>query len=182
MMKKADRRYAKRLAVSTKVKLYRLGRERNHFLDAYLLETKDMTQKGLFFKTQKPLPIGTKLQAEIFLDIDKPPVKADARVAWIAKKSQAGFYPGMGISITDIQKTDRKKIRDFLKNKLRNYRHAQKLKKMYLQLKEMGARLYELEESHKHAEHFRKVIEHAIHQIDDIAHVLDKEVWEVKSL
>jgi hypothetical protein len=46
----------------------------------------------------------------------------------------------------------------------------------------MEARLYELERSHMQAEYFRKVIEHAIAQIDNIAHLIDKEVWEVKSL
>jgi hypothetical protein len=88
----------------------------------------------------------------------------------------------MGIKIARIKRGDGIRIRDFLKEKFLNYRHALELKRMYLQLKEMGARLYELEESHIHAEHFRKVIDHAVKQIDDIAHILDREVWEIKSL
>jgi Tfp pilus assembly protein PilZ len=181
-MKKSDRRYTKRLAVSTKIKIYRLDKKTRHTLSAYLLETKDMTQKGFFLRTSKPLALGTELRIEISLPQESEPVKADAKVAWIAKPSQVGYYPGMGISLTSIRRGDGKRIRDFLKYKFRNYRHAIKLKKMYIQLKEMGARLYELEQSHMQAEHFRKVIEHAIHEIDNIAHIIDREVWEVKSL
>ena len=181
-MKKSDRRYIKRLAVTTKIKIYRLDKKTRHTLNAYLLETKDMTQKGLFLKTQKPLPLGTELQLEFSLLQASTPVTVDARVAWIAKSSQVGYYPGMGVSITRIKRGDGKRIRDFLRDKFRNYRHAVKLKEMYIQLKDMGARLYEMEQSHMHAQHFRKVIEHAIHEIDNIAHILDKEVWEVKSL
>ena len=181
-MKKNDRRYTKRLALSTKIKIRSLDKKTRQTLSAYLLQTKDMTQKGLFLQTPKPLDIGTQLQIEIILPQDPVPVKAYAEVAWIAKPSQAGYYPGMGISITKIMRGDGKRIRDFLKDKFRNYRHAIKLKKMYMQLKEMAARLYDLEQAHMQAEHFRKVIDHAINEIDKIAHVLDKEVWEVKSL
>jgi len=181
-MKKSDRRYIKRLAISAKIKIYRLDKKTRHTLNAYLLETKDMTQKGFFLRTQKPLPLGTELRLELNLARNSAPVTVGGRVAWIAKPSQIGYYPGMGISITNIKRGDGKRLRDFLRDKFRNYRHAVKLKKMYTQLKDMGARLYELEQSHMHAEHFRKVIEHAIHEIDNIAHILDKEVWEVKSL
>jgi Tfp pilus assembly protein PilZ len=181
-MKKNDRRYTKRLAVTTTIKIYRLDEEARYTLKAYLLETKDMTQKGFFLKTNKPLPLGTKLQLELKIPQGQAPIRAGAEVAWIARPSQIGYYPGMGVCITKITRGDGKRVRDFLRNKFRNYRHALRLKKMYNQLKDMGARLYELEQSHIQAEHFRKVIEHAINEIDNIAHILDKEVWEVKSL
>jgi Tfp pilus assembly protein PilZ len=181
-MKKSNRRHAKRLAVSTKIKIYRLDEKTRHTLNAYLLETKDMTEKGFFLRTSKPLPLGTRLQIEINIPQDTEPARADAKVAWIAKPSQVGYYPGMGVSIIKFRQGDAKRIGVFLKNKFRNYRDALKLKEMYMQLKNMGAQLYELEQSHAHAEHFRKVIEHAILQIDDIAHILDREVWEIKSL
>jgi Tfp pilus assembly protein PilZ len=181
-MKKSDRRYAKRLAISTKIKIYRMDKKTSHTLDAYLLETKDMTQKGFFLRSKNILPLGTPLKVEINLAPDEEQVAVNAKVAWIARPSQVGYYPGMGIAITNINRGDGKKIRGFLKDKFRNYRHALKLKKMYNQLKDMGARLYDLEQSHMQAEHFRKVIEHAINEIDKIAHIIDREVWEVKRL
>ena len=88
----------------------------------------------------------------------------------------------MGIEMTKIKRGEGKRLRDFIKQKFCNYRQAVELKKMYTQLKEMAARLYELEESRPHAENFKKVIDHAIEDIDHIAHILDREVWEIKKL
>lgn len=59
------------------------------------------------------------------------------------------------------------------------YKDAKELKEMYLKLKEMAARLVELEESHTHAKHFRKVVDNAILEIDQVAHLLDREVGKV---
>ena len=56
------------------------------------------------------------------------------------------------------------------------------LKRLYLQLKEMSARLVELEECHPTAEHFRKVISNAIAELDAAAHILDYEINELKHL
>ena len=56
------------------------------------------------------------------------------------------------------------------------------LKRLYLQLKEMSARLLELEECHPTAEHFRKVISNAIFELDAAAHILDYEINELKHL
>lgn len=181
-MKGLERRGTKRLAVGIKVNVYRIDKDTSHTLDAYLLETRDMTQKGLFLRTPKTFPIDTKLRLEVELPPDAPEVSAEGKVAWIAKKSQTSYYPGMGIEITRIKRGEGKMLKDFLREKFRNYRHALELKRMYMRLKEMAARLYELEQSHAHAEHFRKIIDSAIKQIDHIAHLLDKEVWEVKSL
>lgn len=181
-MKEHERRGTKRLAIGIKVNVYRIDKDTSHILDAYLLETKDMTQKGLFLRTLKTFPIDTRLRLEIELMPDAPAVSVEGKVAWIAKKSQTGYYPGMGIKITRIKRGEGKRLKSFLREKFRNYRHALELKRMYLQLKEMAGRLYELEQSHVHAEHFRRVIDSAIKQIDHIAHILDREVWEVKSL
>jgi len=180
--KSEKRKQTKRLVITTSVKIYKKGKRASQLLSAYLLETKDMTQKGLFLKTDKVFPIDTEVRLELSLLPNKPPVNAEGKVAWLAKPSQTGYYPGMGIEITKIKRGEAKLIRDFLKKKFLNYRHALELKKMYLQLKEMGARLYDMEQSHSHADHFKKVIDHAIEKIDHIAHILDREVWEVKSL
>lgn len=177
-----ERRAIKRLAISSKAKVYRIDKDTSHTLDAYLLETKDMTQRGFFLRTPKTFPVDTKLTIEVELIPGKPAFYAEGKVARIAKKTEVGYYPGMGIEITKIKRGEGKKLKIFLREKFRNYRQALELKRMYLQLKEMGARLYELEQAHPNAEHFRKVIDCAIKEIDHIAHILDREVWEVKSL
>lgn len=180
--KKNERRYSKRLGYGVKVKVYRVDKDATRLLDAYLLETKDVTLEGLFFKTPKVFPIGTELILEIKLSTEKAPIFAAGEIAWIAKPRQKSYYPGMGVHITEIKRGDGKKLKSFLKDKFRNYHHALELKKMYMQLKEMGARLYELEELHPHAESFRKAIDKTIKEIDYIAHIIDREVWEIKRL
>ena len=179
---KQDRRDSKRLVVSSRVKVYRLNRKTQHTLSAYFLEAKDMTRKGFFVKINKPLPIDTELKIHLPLPDASGHITLEGRVAWIAKRTQVGYYPGMGIAITKIKRGDSKRIKGFLKNKFQNYRQALELKKMYHQLKEMGGKLYDMEQSHVHALHFKKVIDHAIKEIDNIAHILDREVWEVKKL
>ncbi|MFA5068742.1 MAG: PilZ domain-containing protein [Candidatus Omnitrophota bacterium] len=181
-MKKKERRYSKRLAVHINIKVFRLDKKTMRTVRAYLLDARDMTKEGVFLRGNAAFPLDTRLRLEFNLPGGDTPVVADARVAWQAKPSHPGYYPGMGVSITRIRRGDGKRLRDFLRLRLRNYRHAVKLKNMYMQLKDMGARLYELERSHMQAEHFRKVIERAIIEIDSIAHLIDKEVWEVKSL
>ena len=179
---KENRRRAKRLAVNIKVKAYRLDKKAHRMLNAYLLEAKDMTKKGFFVKIQKPLSIGTELKIELTIPKVSSPIVLEGRVAWIARRSQVGYYPGMGVAVTKIKRGDSKKISDFLKSKFHNYRQALELKKMYHQLKNMGGKLYDMEQSHTQALHFKQVIDHAIKEIDNIAHILDREVWEVKSL
>ena len=176
------RKYVKRLAISAKIKVYRVDKATTRVLDAYLFEAKDMTQKGLFLKTPKTFPVGAKLKLELTLCPNKPAISVEGKVAWIAKRSQIGYYPGMGVSIIKVKRGEGKKIRDFIRQKLRNYRQAVELKKMYMQLKEMGGRLYDMEQAHPHAESFRKAIDNTIKEIDHIAHVIDREVWEIKSL
>ena len=46
----------------------------------------------------------------------------------------------------------------------------------------MAARLVEVEECHPTAEHFRKVINTAIIELDAAAHILDYEINELKTL
>ncbi|MFC1806957.1 PilZ domain-containing protein [Candidatus Omnitrophota bacterium] len=180
---KSDRRKTiKRLAFDVKVLIYRISRSKGKKIQAFLLDTKDLTQKGLFLKTPNIFPIGTELYLELELPTSSIPICAVGHVAWIAKKSHIGYYPGMGVALTKIKRGEGKRLREFLKHKFRNYHQAVELKKMYLQLKEMGAKLYDLEQDHPNAEHFRNAIEHAIKDLDRIAHILDREVWEVKQL
>jgi Tfp pilus assembly protein PilZ len=181
-MANSERRHRKRLAVNVNIKIQSIGSKGSRFVNAYFPEVKDMAQRGFFLKTKNPLPVNTELIVEIKFPSEAEAIIAHAKVVRIARPTDMSGYPGMGVYLTKIRKSDSNKINRFLKEKFRNYRHALELKKMYLQLKEMAARLYELERLHMQAEHFKKVIEHAVKEIDNIAHILDREVWEVKSL
>ena len=164
------------------MKICKAGNHDTRTMDAYLLEAKDITTRGLFLKTPNVLPVNTKLKLEIILGEEDTAIFAEGRVAWVAKRSQAAYYPGMGVELTSIRRGQGKRLKSFLKGKFRNYRHAVELKKMYLNLKDMAARLFELEESYPHAEHFKEVINKAVTEIDHIAHILDREVWEIRRL
>ncbi|MFH1645211.1 MAG: PilZ domain-containing protein [Candidatus Omnitrophota bacterium] len=181
-MVKSERRDIRRLAISTSIKISVADGKGKSSYKAYLLETTNLTQKGLFFKTKHKFKKGTPLLLEIALPPDPEPIHAEGKVAWIAVKAQKNYYPGIGIELTTIKRGDATKLREFLKEKFRNYRHALELKRMYIQLKEMAARLCELGEDHPQAKHFRKVIDGSVIRMDSIAHILDKEVWEIKSL
>lgn len=58
----------------------------------------------------------------------------------------------------------------------------EELKCMYLRLKEMAARLIEIEEMYPHAKEFREVIDKAIIDMEDASHLIDSEVKKVRAL
>jgi len=180
--KAQEKRDARRLAINTKVRVYMVNEKTSRLYNGYFLETRDITEKGLFLKTRKRFPINTRVNLRMKLQKNLPPVIANGKVIWIAKRSQKAYYPGVGIELAKIERGGGKLYKKFLRDKFRNYRHALELKRMYIQLKEMAARLYELGESHPQAKNFRRVIDDTIIKIDYIAHILDREVWEVKSL
>lgn len=181
-MVKSDRRDIRRLAICKNIKVSQVNKKGKLSCNAYLLETTNLTQKGFFFKTKRKFKKGAPLVVEISLFPNSRPISVEGKVAWIAAKKYKGYYPGVGVELTSIKRGDATKLREFLKNKFRNYRHALELKRIYLQLKEMAARLCELGECHPQAKHFRKVIDDSVIKMDYIAHILDKEVWEIKSL
>ena len=179
-MDKNERRDLKRLGINIKVKVFILKNRSSYVLDGYLLETKDITSRGLFLKSETTFPLKTKLRIEVDLEKGSAPASAEGEVAWITKPSD--YYSGMGVNITKIKRADANRIKKFFNGKLQNYKDALELKGMYMQLKAMAARLLELEESHAQAENFRKAINQAVKDIDHIAHIIDREVWEIKSL
>lgn len=150
-------------------------------------KTKNISCAGVFCEIDRFLPKDTEfdvlLQLSLLVDGHKvkkvvvcpsklvridPPVKKDN-----------GRYT-VGIEFLKIEDKDR----DFLLRCIRdkNLKEAKELKKMYLRLKEMAARLIEVEECHPTAEHFRKVINKAIEELDAVAHILDFEINELKDL
>ncbi|MGM0441633.1 MAG: hypothetical protein ACQEQC_04350 [Elusimicrobiota bacterium] len=58
----------------------------------------------------------------------------------------------------------------------------EELKYIYLSLKEMSARLIEIEQKYPHAQNFKSVIDKAIAELEDASHLIDSEVQAVKDL
>ncbi len=58
----------------------------------------------------------------------------------------------------------------------------EELKCIYLRLKEMAARLIEIEQMYPHAKEFKEVINRAIIDMENASHLIDSEVMTVKAL
>jgi len=58
----------------------------------------------------------------------------------------------------------------------------EELKCMYLRLKEMAARLVEIEEMYPHAKDFKAVINKAIIEMENASHLIDSEVRTLRAL
>ena len=112
-----------------------------------------------------------------------PQRKSAQKSLRVAKKRRHPYlYPGIGIEFRDIPRKEYKKLGAFMKNRLDNFRDARELKNMYIKLKNMASRLVELEERHSSATRFKKVLDNAISEIDDVAHILDREIDEIKKM
>jgi c-di-GMP-binding flagellar brake protein YcgR len=97
----------------------------------------DISGGGLFIKTRRPLPIGSKLDIELVLPIVKKKIRARGLVPWIRKEGEecavvpiskatvqvtyvqerprkVTLAPGMGTKFTQIKEEDRVKIMDFI--------------------------------------------------------------------
>ncbi|NQT47081.1 MAG: PilZ domain-containing protein [Candidatus Omnitrophica bacterium] len=178
-----ERRHARRIAVKvdTTGTKGRVGREEG--VQGYFVKTYDLSRGGLFMKTDKRYKVGQRVEISIFLSPNESPAKIKGRVAWIAsKKKHPSRYPGVGLEISHVEKNDKKRISAFMHKRAKGMKEAKELKNMYLQLKEMAARLVDLEEKHADATHFKTAIKSAIAEIDNVAHLLDREAVEVKSL
>ena len=126
---------------------------------------------------------GSRIELVLTLKRKSKPVKLKGKVVWIAKKSEhLHLYPGIGIEFKNIPQKEYKKLGVFMKNKLDNFRDARELKNMYIKLKDMASRLVELEERHSSATRFKKVLDNAISEIDEVAHILDREISEIKKM
>ncbi len=178
-----ERRRHKRLVIKVPIK-WRLAKgTKQNVADALLFDTANITRRGLFLKTDLRPKVGSLIDLELTLNNCPRPIKLKGKVVWIAKlKSHPRLYPGVGIQFEKISQEDYKQLNAFLRYKFANFHDAMELKNLYLRLKNMASRLVELEERHASAVHFRNAIENAILEIDDVAHILDKEINEIKQL
>ena len=72
---------------------------------------------GIFIKTPKPPPMGTKLDLEFNLPESAKLIKAEGAIVWIQNPSTSSSLPaGMGIKFKRIAPEDLKEITDYIKN------------------------------------------------------------------
>jgi len=149
--------------------------------------SKNISCSGVFCYIDRFISINTDIDVSMKLsylvDVQKiqKTVKCKAKIMRI----EAADYKGnetfrAGIAFGKIQGEDLAVLKKYIQKK--NLKEAKELKRLYLRLKEMAARLVEVEECHPTAEHFRRVINTAIIELDAAAHILDYEINELKTL
>lgn len=149
--------------------------------------SKNISTTGVFCDVDRVIPVDTEVDVSMKLSYvldghkKQRTVKCNGKVAWIdsSRQEEKGTCR-VGIAFDKIEGEDSVVLKQYIQKK--NLKEARELKKLYLRLKEMAARLVEVEECHPTAEHFRKVINTAIIELDAAAHILDFEINELKNL
>lgn len=178
-----ERRKFKRIAMELPVEFKKKGKNGKNIGRAILVRTKNISQGGIFISSANTFKPKTILELKVMVKPHGPTIAMTAEVIWVAKKvSQPTHYPGMGVRVIAMSKKDCAQFIKFCAQKVASYKDARELKDMYLYLKSLVSRLIELEERHTGAVHFKKAIENAIRELDDVAHLLDRETREVKRL
>jgi len=178
----SNKRLHRRLALAIEVK-WRRKKDKSASSKAYLFRSKNFAQHGLFLKTDKKFKLGMDMDLEFALPTVSRPIDVLGRITWIADKDKnPTYYPGIGVRFINIDSEEKRELVKFLNRKFKNYEDAQELKKMYLTLIDMGARLVELGERHPGAIYFKKAVDNAIKEISEVAHLIDREVSEIKNL
>ncbi|MBU0635182.1 MAG: PilZ domain-containing protein [Candidatus Omnitrophica bacterium] len=167
--------------------VFDLPLEINHKDFHVAARTRNISCSGIFCDIDKYIPLKTKITVKIKLSLvaDGRKIKKilnfPAKIARIEQdkgRKTTNFH--VGIRFASLRDKNQEYLLQFIQQK--NVKEAKQLKKMYLDLKEMEAKLVELEEGHPTAKHFRKVIEKAVSELDTIAHILDHEINELKTL
>ena len=150
-------------------------------------QTKNISCSGLFCDVDRFIPreteikVSMKLSLKIDEHIVRKTINCPAKVVRIDPPNPRGdINYNIGVEFSSIREADRELLSKYIHKK--NIKEAKELKKIYLKLKQMAARLVEVEECHPTAEHFRKVIERAVEELDTVAHILDFEINELKNL
>ncbi len=71
----------------------------------------NISEGGLFIKTEKPLEVGTEITIEFLLPLLEEPIRVRGRVEW--HTNMAGVkkaVSGMGVSFQGLSKEDKEKI------------------------------------------------------------------------
>ena len=90
-------------------------KDKKSFIKAY---TGNISNGGLFIKTEKPLPQGEKFLLKLQLPELKEPMKINSEVAWISGSSgttEKGA-PGMGIKFLEMSPSDRETLTRYIQD------------------------------------------------------------------
>lgn len=76
-------------------------------------EAINISSGGLFFKTDRPMPVGTMLYMSLEIAAGEPPLKAVGEVVW--NRPVGGPDPaGVGVSFIQIEENERERLAKFL--------------------------------------------------------------------
>ena len=111
-----NKRESPRVATNIEIKF----RETGSFVRSYML---NVTNGGIFLKTEKPLIIDAEVTMHIQLPDDQETMTIEGRVVWANTKSKA-FPAGMGIQFTQITSEHKDKIKAFVNANLKEIKSS----------------------------------------------------------
>lgn len=89
-------------------------------VDAFFSEfASNINQGGLYIKTTRPLPPGTRLTLQFLLPNRGTPIQVDGEVVWVNERTTKGINPGMGIRFEELDGEVKTQI-NLLARELRN--------------------------------------------------------------
>jgi type IV pilus assembly protein PilZ len=72
-------------------------------VDAFFSEfASNINQGGLYIKTTRPLPPGTRLTLQFLLPNRTTPIQVEGEVVWVNERTTKGINPGMGIRFEEL--------------------------------------------------------------------------------
>ncbi len=72
-------------------------------VDAFFSEfASNINQGGLYIKSTRPLPPGTRLNIQFLLPNNSRPIQVSGEVVWVNEKTTKGINPGMGIRFEEL--------------------------------------------------------------------------------
>ena len=149
-------------------------------------KTKNISGSGIFCEVGQDIPIGSPVEVKLIFSFHEEEKRKKMEINCSGRIVRSEPLAGgrnlflTGINFENIETDKKEFLLQYIRQK--NLKEAQELKRMYLRLKEMAGRLVEVEECHPTAEHFRKVVDRAITELDAAAHILDFEINELRTL
>ncbi len=104
----AERRKYRRANVHVELRL--LAPEQHVML---LSHTIDLSRRGAFIRSNKPLPIGSRVLLSIDRGAQRDPLQLEATVVRVGKL-QEGRFPGIALNFTDITEREEAKIDELI--------------------------------------------------------------------
>ncbi len=94
-------------------------KERTNFIKAY---SSNVSSGGLFVRTRKPLPKGTRFLLKLQLPEISEPLQIQCEVAWsrTGEEGPAGGDPGMGLKFLEMPPEERKMLKAYVEDAFAN--------------------------------------------------------------